>query len=330
MINKNNIFKILVLLSFSFACNSQAYEIKYYQSNYDTLVNYNSVNLDLAFEGVYPYVWEKTFDFGFNFPFYDSTYNSVIIDSDGVGLFPGSPEYNFNLFSGQYIIDFITDTSYLHSEVRYASIIENNFKIFIIEYHNVYNLDEFDENGTNHKINFQIRFCENGIIELHFGEIILENCSYYFPDQGFSFDNSNPSDNIYGPWVGINNNDLAKCAFFQGNHNTPELIYDRIEDIDVLTSIPPEGFIIKFIPHDISSNKENVFLAMKYSLVYKNNGFEIQGEMNDYISCEIFDITGNLIVKFYDNHYSFHRDSPKILFVRIRHKNGYEIHKIVQ
>ncbi len=326
---KSIVLIVYIILSISFKIKSQSYEIVYYKSKYDTLINYKSVNLDLAFEGEFPYIWDKSFEFGFDFPFYDSTYNKVIIDNDAVGIFPNSPNYNFDLFSGYYTIDKILDTVYLFSEVRYSSLIEDSLKVFVLEYHNVYNADELEENGTNHIINFQLKFYENGIIELHFGKINLSNCSYYFPGKGFSFDNSDPTDNIYGPWIGINNNDESQSAYFQGNHDDPVIIYDNIDSSNVVTSIPPEGFVVKFIPSKLSSNKKINILSNKYWIYQYNNEIEIRGNINDYIFSEIIDVSGRKIAKFFDNHYILPDFYLQILILKIKHKHGYEIHKII-
>lgn len=325
----NILFNVYIILLIPMYGNTQAYSIKSFHSDYDTLRNYRSVNIELGLEEINPYVWEKTFEFNFDFPFYDSTYKEVIIDSDAVGLFPNSPNYNFNLFSGSYIIDVILDTTYLFSEVRYATLNKDSLKALVIEYHNVYNKDEFEENGVNHKINFQLWFKENGIIELHFGEINLESCSYYFPGQGFSFDKSNPDGNIYGPWCSINNNDETQGAFFQGNHNNPELVYDNFDNVGVLTSIPPKGFVVQFIPSNLLSIKGNNKLLKGFWIAQNRNEIEIRGRMNDFISCEVFDISGRKITEFYSNHYRIPALSSKFAILKINHKQGYEVHKII-
>src|SRR5688500_16423934 len=152
-------------------CQSQDYTIQHFQSNYDTLVDYNSLSVELAVAGEYPYSWEKVFDFGFEFPFYGDTFSEVILDNWAVGYFPGSPEYNLHLFAAYYTVAHFQDTSYLYSEVRYQYTSSKDVDALVIEYHNVYESWEYDDYGPNHFINFQIWFYENGVIEIHFGPI---------------------------------------------------------------------------------------------------------------------------------------------------------------
>ena len=318
---------IVILITMSTFCTGQAYVINHFQSSYDTLVGYNSLSLELALAGEDPYVWEKNFDFEFGFPFYGDTLNNVYVDSDGYGYFPGSDEfYNFYLFTGSFIIGSILDTPYLNSEVRYIHTIANNLEALVIEYHNIY---VFDEDNEDHHINFQIWFYENGIIELHFGDIDLANCSYYFPGLGFSFDNEDPEGNIYGPWVGINNNDTSESACFSGDHSVPDLIYDDFDNIDVLTSIPPEGFVVQFSPSDISAvesfEKES---EHKYQIIEENGTVMLLGDLSDYKSCSIYDFMGRKIGYSEDTEFYVNSTSPQVVILLIENELGMETHKL--
>ncbi len=326
--------KIVNLLLFQIAiavvCNAQSYSIDHFQSSYDTMINYNSVNIELGLAGEDPYYWEKSFDFGFEFPFYGEKYNKVFIDSDGVGYFPGSPEFNIYLFAGSYTVGEIIDTSYLHSEVRYTSTSLNNIEALVIEYHNVYNDDEYDENGANHSINFQIWFYENGVIELRFGAMDLTDCSYYFPGQGFSFDNVDPTKEIYGPWVSINNNDFSESACFFGDHSNPTILYDDDNNCGVLTSVPPDGYVVQFSPSDISSLEElNNEIENKFHLIQQHGKVKVMGELDHYKSCSIYDSMGRKIGYTEDNEFFINLKNPQIFIVLIDSKFGQESHKLI-
>lgn len=321
----------LILLQFSIAavCAGQSYVINHFPSNYDTLVDYNSVNIEFGLAGEDPYFWEKNFDFGFAFPFFNDTLDQVIMDSDGVGSFPSSPEYNLYLFAGSYTIAPILDTPYLHSEVRYASTIVNQLKALVIEYHNVFVADEYEENGENHSISFQMWFFENGTIELHFGPIDLANCTYYFPGQGYSFDNEDPSGNIYGPWVAINNNDFSESACFGGDHSNPSILYDDDDNCDVLTSIPPVGYIIQFLPSTISSveplakTSDNIFLCTE-----TNGVVEIAGDERQYRSCSVYDLMGRKIRYSTNSQFSIDANASQLYILVIDREFGQETHKL--
>lgn len=317
-------------IALAFICDAQSYSISHFQSSYDTLINYNSVNIELALEGEDPFYWEKVFDFGFDFPFYGETFTEVNIDSDGVGHFPQSPEFNLFLFGGAYTIGEFFDTSYLFSEVRYSLFSSDSLEALVIEYHNVYVDDEYDENGANHSINFQMWFYENGVIELHFGNIDLTNCSYYFSGQGFSFDNENPTGEIYGPWVSINNNDFSESACFLGNHLNPTILFDDDDNCDVLTSIPPEGYIVQFSPSTISSIEDDLDGTPTNFYVTQQDGLiKILGESGCFESCYIYDIMGRKIGRTNENEFYIDSNNPQIVILHIEGDCGQEVHKLV-
>ncbi len=320
---------VFLQLALAIVCAGQSYEINHFQSNYDTIVNYNSVNIELGLAGEDPYYWEKNFDFGFEFPFFGDTFDNVFIDSDGLGSFPASPEYNLYLFAGSYIIAPILDTPYLHSEVRYASTIVNQIKALVIEYHNVFVADEYDENGENHSISFQMWLYENGTIELHFGPIDLTQCSYYFPGQGFSFDNEDPTGNIYGPWISINNNDFSESACFGGDHSNPTILYDDEANCDVLTSIPPEGYVIQFLPSNISAVETPLVKSDKLFLCTQSHGVvEIVGDEQQYKSCSVYDLMGRKIGYSTNSQFSFNTDASQLYILVIEREHGQETHRL--
>jgi len=317
---------LLLQLAFSTVCYGQAYVINHFQSSYDTITNYNSVNIELGLAGEDPYYWEKNFDFGFEFPFFGDTYSNVYMDKDAVGYFPGSEEFNLELFSGSYMIGLILDTPYLYSEVRYISTMANNLEALVIEYHNVYVLDEGID---DHYINFQTWFYENGVIELHFGDIDLTNCSYYFPGQGFSFDNQDPIGNIYGPWVAISNFDLGESACFFGDHSDPDILYDDDGNCGVVTSIPPEGFVVQFAPSDISAIDEyKKETENKYQLIEQDGVVQIMGDLSEYKSCSVYDFMGRRIAYSESNEVLVGLNSSQVYIVVIESESGIETHKL--
>jgi len=99
---------------------SQSYTITYETSLYDTLVDYTSISLEEAFETGWAYDWERTFDFGFDFPFFGVTHQQLIIDDDGYGYFPASQsdDYNFLSFGADWMIADVWDSTYLYSDIR--------------------------------------------------------------------------------------------------------------------------------------------------------------------------------------------------------------------
>ena len=320
---------LIFQLTISAACISQSYQIYHFQSTYDSLITYNSVNLEMGLAGEDPYIWEKSFDFGFEFPFYKDTFNNVYIDNNANGYFPGSNEYNLFLFEGLYITGLILDTPYLHSEVRYAYTTINNLDALVIEYHNVYVLPEYVDDREDHFINFQMWFYDNGVIEVHFGNIDLTNCTYYFPGQGFSFDNEDPTGNIYGPWVSINNNDFSESACFFGDHENPEILYDDFDNCSVLTSIPPEGFVIQFSPSTISAVEDfHKQVDHKFNVMEHNGIVEISGDLSDYKSCSMYDLMGRKVGYSEESEFSINAVHGQVYILLIESELGTETHKL--
>lgn len=323
----------VLLIGMNNICQSQDYTIQHFQSNYDTLVDYNSVNVELAIAGEYPYSWERAFNFGFEFPFFGDTFSEVFIDNWAVGYFPESPEYNVYLFGANYTIADILDTTnwntaYLNSEVRYAYKSVNDIKAMVIEYHNVYVREEYDENGANHFINFQTWFYENGIIEIHFGPIDLANCSHYYPGQGFSHVD-HPENEIYGPWVEINNFDFSKSAYFFGDHTNPVILYDDYENAGVLTSIPPTGYVIQFLPSSLSATKDMKHeLSNKFDVTQHDGTFVITDKLGCFKACELYDILGRKIGQSNEVEFNITSTMPQILFILIKSDCGPEVHQV--
>lgn len=318
---------IVFLITMSTFCTGQAYVINHFQSSYDTLVGYNSLSLELALAGEDPYVWENNFDFGFRFPFYGDTFNNVYVDSDGYGYFPGSDEfYNFYLFTGSFIIGSILDTPYLNSEVRYIHTIANNLEALVIEYHNIY---VFDEDNEDHHINFQIWFYENGVIEVHFGPIDLDNCSRYLPGEGFTHDPDDPESGIYGPWVEINNFDFSRSAYFFGDHTNPNILYDDYENAGVLTSVPPEGFVIQFLPASISATEEIMNeRSNNFYVTHQDGTFVITDKSGCFKACEVYDLLGRKLGESNEVEFNLTATLPQIVFLFIKSDCGPEVHKI--
>lgn len=324
----------LFILFLSFSIFAQSYTINHFQSNYDTLVEYNSLPLEFISSGEDPLYWENDFDFGFEFPFYGSMYNQIFMDSDAIGYFPGSDNYNIAMFTSTYTIGNISSLTYLDSDIRYSNTTINGLKALIIEFHNVYNDDEYldleDGPNPNHYLNFQMQFFENGIIELHLGDIDLDSCSYYFPGQGFSSDNEDPEDNIYGPWIEISNDDFSESASFSGDYNNPTILYDDYDNSGVLTSIPPEGYVVQFIPNGITSTEELIVEEKKnYNLIQENGIIEIVGDLSQYKSCNIYDLAGKEIIQTTNNHIPINHINPQIILVVVNSESGNEVHKLL-
>lgn len=316
------IVTFVVTLFFTSYSLAQDYTINTFNQSYDTLTDYNSLSFELAFAGELPFDWAHVFEFGFSFPFYGQEYDSVLLDSDGYGLFEGSEDYNLSLFAGEWTIDNVIDTPYIFSEIRYKHFEIQSQKVFVLEYHNVYLVDEFDENGTNHFINYQAHFYEDGTIEIHFGEINLDQCSYYFPGYGFSTSNVTPQE-IYGPWAMINNHDMTKSAIIWGDLDDPDIAYDDSTAFGVLTSVPASGDVIQFQPNKDSSLNVEAVQPVAMLLTSRNGLLSVNDELHEIMGLKVYDLLGREVSSSTTTQVQVPEASRnQILFVEIQFTNG--------
>ncbi len=324
-------FFTLFFLIFNLTFFSQSYTITYENSSYDTLTDYTSISLEEGFETGWAYDWERTFDFGFDFPFFGETQQQVIMDDDGYGYFPTNQgdDYNMSFFTADWMIADVWDTTYLYSDVRYAHTQNNDLDALVFEWHHVFLSDELTENGENHFVNYQIWFFENGVIEVRFGDIDLANCSYYFPGMGFSSDNENPEGNIYGPWLGINDDDFVDIAYFEGDHTNPNLVYTETDFVEsVVTSIPNSGFVVRFSPINVSVD-ENVVTTSLFQLTQDQNQLIINGDLSQLLSYQLFDVNGKLILSGTNESFSTNNLPHQFVILVLETTQGSEVFRVV-
>lgn len=328
-------FLLFIILCFSLTVFSQSYEITYENSTYDTLVDYTSISLE---EGNTNY-WERVFDFGFDFPFYENTLQQIIIHKSGYAKFPGNEDsgYNINLFAAEWdVFEFDESVGYLDSDVRYAFVEENRVNALVIEWHNVYFEPEFDYYDTvSHSINYQAWFFENGLIEVRIGDIDVEDCVFYFPGIGFSDDMSEPEEgSIYGPWLGIVNDDYdySDMAFFTGHHINPTFYFDNSVSNPyngVMTSIPDEGFVVRFLPTFVSVEEEWSEGGDLFEITQIENGVVIVDQKNSFVSCDVLDIQGRLLFTSFSKEINLSNLKPQMLILEVKGKEKSEVRKIV-
>jgi len=321
-------FLLFIFLCFSLTVFSQLYEITYENLTYDTLTDYTSISIQEGYQGD-AYGWEVDVAFGFDFPFYGNGYDTIVMDYGGYAYFSDIVDAEFEFFVADWVIAEITDPLDVNSDVRYGYMDAGGTSALVFEWHNVFLADELEENGENHHINYQVWFYETGVMEVRFGDIDLENCSYYFPGLGFSFDNQNPEGEVYGPWIGLYNDDIGEVAYLEGDHANPNLVYSEADFTDgVLTSVPDEGFVVRFSPIDVSVDESSVF-SNYYRVDQTSSQLIIQGDMSNYISAELYDLTGRIVFSTDHNVIGTQGLSGQILFLIIESNHGKEVHRIV-
>ena len=295
---KNTFLIASLIVACTFKMHSQMnYSISWGTTDYDTLgEDYTSIMYDILPN---PSIFgeELEIDFGFSFPFFDSLYNSVTLDGAGVGYFQDSDDYSLYLFAGDYESHVFSGLP-IFSDWRFKSDTVDGMAVLKVEWRNV-GIDD-DVSGSqpsDHRINFQVWFFENGIIELRFGETDLANSPYYSETDGFIWDDGES----YGPWIGILNHDASEVYYITGTNDHISVITED-DDADIFYSIPPYGWYFRFTPDDISGLIENSFESNEFS-IYPNpvlNEFRIGKDKGAYnrvpnMLVQVFDATGKLV-----------------------------------
>ena len=294
---------------------STGYTIESFQDVYAELDEYESVVVqtdNFLF-------WQLEFPLDFQFPYYDSMYNRAIFVHDNWGAFTDDEDISLYLFE---YTDFITALYEFPipnppSDVRYAHALSNNMEAFVLQYTN--NMFFFDlENDTiDTYMNWQVWLFENGVMEIHFGEMHMDDNPIYEPGKGFYFYGNEGVDTseIYGPHISIANPlDETDAIALSGSYDDYEITGDLS---DVLTIMPPEGWIIRFKPksvglfepdYQITEFSINPNPAISYILI---------PEPGSYVT--MYDFSGKVMFEGIatDNKLSVSDFPPGIYFVRI-------------
>ena len=229
---------------------SEEYVIESFQGEYNELTEYESmVKIFLGDP-----LWEFEFELDFQFPFYGEYYDRLIYLSEAWGAVTDNEDLAFFLmdFSRGYAYDNPKDTVNIPSDVRFSHVQANSMQAFVIQYtKNRFfadpNSDEYDTN-----MNFQLWFFENGVLEVHFGEMHMDENPIYSPGKGFfcyTTDGGVDTSEVCGPHMGISNPyDEEDGIALSGSYYDYEVTGDIY---DILTVLPPKGWIIRFKPKSV-------------------------------------------------------------------------------
>lgn len=191
---------------------------------------------------------EHIVEFGFDFPFFDEPYSFVDLDMLGaVGMLSEEGDYNLRMFEGDYSFFQNVGGALYSSRFRHEKTEIDGIKVVKVEWRDVgIDDDIFSGNVTDHRINFQFWFYENGIMELHFGLIDLANSPFYTDSTGFVWSDGES----YGPWISISTPDESEVYCVSGTFGDIEIIYDP-DSTDIFYGVPPEGFFIRWTPDEL-------------------------------------------------------------------------------
>jgi hypothetical protein len=292
--SKTKVIKLFLFLFIVINSKAQTYNLEYFEAKYDTLVDYTSICNENALNGEIPFFFSQSFDFGFDFPFFDKSFNKVNLEDYSVGIFENSVQYNFYLFACPWHVYYWANQldyefgNPVNSDWRYKYDVINNKKVFIVEYRHVGPL-VFDTKPKPYEggdVNFQQWFWENGDVEVRFGDVLIDSTLF----NGAIID---PFDSgLYALSLGIQNYENTIQIFVEGTiKNFKTVTFEEESSLDSLPR-PNTGFRFRYLP---LSTKE-----------LHQNDFRIQNPVTDrlYISTdiktfsyELIDICGKSIAK---------------------------------
>lgn len=260
-----NLFLMIFLLLVQYQVISQPkYNIESFQGSYNGLSSYESIAL-LTQGSIF---WEYEFDLNFDFPFFDSVYNKLIYREEAWGSFTENQDEALLLmdFLNGYGFDPVVDTSNITSDVRFAHVSQSGIMAFVIQYTNVRFIEDPYALVHNSYLNFQIWLYEDGLIEVHFGDIQMDDNPIYLPGFGFwCYDDEGiDTSGRCGPHMGIADPEDEEiiAVGLNGAYNDFEVIEDNY---GTLTVIPPQGWIIRFSPTMVSTNDPQNFKQLIFS-----------------------------------------------------------------
>lgn len=233
-------------------CYSQTskYEIESFQSTYSALTDYQS--LGILEQGI-P-LWEHEFELNFPFPFFDSSYTRMIYAYDGWGSFTDDQDESLLMMSYKWTWENFKDTSNITSDVRFSHLSSNGMQAFVIEYYNARLFADPFVDSLNTYLNFQYWFFENGNLEVHFGDIHMDDTPIYSPGNGlycYSQNTGIDTNEVCGPVMGIGDPYNEEEALgLEGAYNDFEIYPNQY---GYLTVLPPTGWVIRFKPKTVST-----------------------------------------------------------------------------
>ena len=296
------------------SAQSSGYTIESLQDVYTELTEYESIVLQTQND----LFWEVEFPLDFGFPYYDSIYDNVTFVHDSWGYF--SEDQDLSLFLFEYIpfvTELYSDTIDFPSDVRYAYVFSNNLEALVLQFTKNRLFEDPAADSLDTYLNWQVWLFENGVIEIHFGEMHMDGNPIYAPGKGFYLYSSAGIDTteIDGPHVGISNPlDKDDAIAFSGSYDDYEVTDDQY---DVLTVMPPEGWIIRFKPKSVGIFEPDYRLSEVSICPNPANTYIKISEPGSYII--LYDFSGQIMFEGIANENEFNISSfpPGIYFVRI-------------
>jgi len=232
------------------------YKVDTFTVVYDTLTVYKSIVKENILAQEWFFLFDKEFELGFDFPFFDKSFDKISFSSYGLGLFVDDfGWYNIYALDNDWdICDEPNTLSNIKYDYRYKHDTENGKKVFKLEWHNVclYGLNS----SKNRSFNFQTWLWQNGDVDLRFGKM-LRDTSIFIPGFGFNTHSSYSAGNF-----GLVNTDDTKAIFYADDYLSPNILEGNPDEIlffgrSTIKTLPHEGFVIRFKKQTSSTSDVN-------------------------------------------------------------------------
>jgi hypothetical protein len=271
------------------------YKVDTFTVVYDTLTDYNSLVKENILAQEWFFLFDKEFDLGFDFPFFEKSFDKISFSSYGLGLFVEDlgPFNIYTLDNDWDICDEPTSLSKIKYDYRYKFETVNNKKVFKLEWRNVCLYR--DGNMVKRSFNFQTWLWENGDLDVRIGSMLRGDTSVFIP--GFGFNSGYNAGNI-----GLINTDDTKAIFYSGDYKYPNIQQGHPDDLLTIdnkvniTTLPHEGFVIRF-KKQTSSLSETKLLKKFPNVIVDILSIPTDFSFSEY---RIFDMSGREIKKGID------------------------------
>ena len=243
---------LILVIGTTAYCQTDFYEMVIEQSTYEPLEDYQ-----IAFDGRI----QDDFHIGYDYSYltgFVSNYYHVKGEGISINCLPifgcGGIDFDVNsiinramaeMFQGEYANRALTNSN----KPSYIKIGYDNAdrKSIIVQFENLgIRTDLESDSPSDHYLNFQFRYSDNGDIEFVMGPSDLTESMYYDSELGFLNTEFEPTG---FPKLGINypfNNFDTIYHYVQGPFEDPLFNFGQV-DQDILQGIPPEGWTVKWI-----------------------------------------------------------------------------------
>lgn len=306
---------------------SQSYTVVIDEIPYDTLTEYNSLGFEnLEHTNIY-FVFNKEFEFGFDFPYFDTIINSVILENYAIGDIEGCLEYPMYLFSQNFQLHVEKEpVPNLESDFRYKYDEIDGKKVFIFEFKKVVYQEDHDRPKfeRNH-FSFQHWFWENGDIEIRFGDSYILP-ELYQPGVGIK-DELNDRFNHFA--LQISNYTLTENINISGNLNDNPMVdvtNTWSQDFPGITYIPQKNTVCRFKKLPSKTNDQ----TLKWKLPNIITDQFIIPENIDIRTYQIYDMLGNPLLSGSSKVIDVQGLQSGNYFISLMHKNGMDTFKFIK